>query len=197
MVLATLGDSAAQPLSAASTSKSRSSTKSRTSRSSRSSGRRSKGRPRGWSCCPCPLTALSSGDPCAPLGGHEEGGLWPASAKFYCCRADLVAAMARERSNNNETPKASQAPDLDDDGVIVDYDDDDILDLDEVAEEALPDSTFQEFFNRSHQQDPDERWQIFEPVSTRDGLSAALVLAVSVSRLCLVSARGSGNLTPR
>lgn len=162
------------------TTKSRTSTKSRSSRSTRSSGRRGQSRGGGWYCCPCPLTALRSGGGGAPCGARprgaaggrdDAGGAWPESAKFYCCRADLVAAMAREHSNNNEHSKGkamqqqqSQGQDdFDDQGVVVDYDSDSIISFDEVAEEALPDETFREVFDRSHQDDRDERWQIVEP----------------------------------
>lgn len=159
MVLAAAGETTAK-------SSAKSSTKSRASRSSRSSARASK-RGGGWYCCPCPLTSLRSGGgrgaTCGRggVGGPEDGGVWPAPAKFYCCRADLVAAMARERTNNNESAKTM---DEDSDGyVAVEQDvEDDTLDF-EIAEEALPDSTFREVFDRSHQQDTDECWQVAEP----------------------------------
>lgn len=147
-----------------SVTRTRSSTKSRSSRSSRRSSRRSKARAGSWSCCPCPLTALSglSGAPCASVGGQDTGGRCPAPAKFYCCRADLVAAMAKERSNTNENAARVSGANDGQDSRVIDYDDDD-LDLDEVAEEALPDSTFREVFDRSHQDDPDMCWQVMEP----------------------------------
>lgn len=77
--------------------------------------------------------------------------------------------MAREHTSNNNESKASKAnrsASMDDDpfgdAVLVDYDDDDSLDV-EVAEEALPDDTFREVFDRSHQDDRDERWRVLEP----------------------------------
>ena len=70
--------------------------------------------------------------------------------------------MARERTKsqaeNNNDNEGMQANDND-----TDFDDD--FAFDEVAEEALPDATFREVFERSHLEDPDECWETKEPVS--------------------------------
>ncbi|KAK3917659.1 Galectin-4 [Frankliniella fusca] len=151
MVVASAGGATSKP------SRNKSSTK---SRASRASSRASK-RAGGWYCCPCPLTA-----PAGPGGavGRGTGEVWPAPAKFYCCRSDLVAAMARERSNNDERKVAKAADEDNSDAFVLDYEDDedDTLDF-EMAEEALADATFREVFDRSHQRDPDECWQVTEP----------------------------------